>query len=55
MFILALEYMSSNGMHVSHWLPVYDTLHECEWWREWFTEMLTMNGAEIIKATCEAA
>lgn len=55
MVVLSLEYMSLNGMHVSHWLPVYFTMAQCEWWRDWFTEMLKMNGASLIKAFCEVA
>jgi hypothetical protein len=54
MFTLSLEYMSAHGMHVSHWLPVYDTMVECEWWRNWFIEMLKMNEADLINALCEA-
>lgn len=54
MFALALEYVNHGGDEVSQWLPIFHSIAECEWWRDWFIEMLTADHAAYIKASCEA-
>jgi hypothetical protein len=51
---LLLEYVNNHGDEVSRWLPVFQTMAECNWWRDWFTEMLATDHATDIKAVCEA-
>ena len=54
MFVLTLEYISHAGNDIWHHIPAYQSLTECEYWRDWFLRMLEMNQATVTKAVCEA-
>ena len=54
MFVLVLEYMTAHGDRVESWLPVFDSVSECEWWRVFLTKMLEDNHATNVVATCQA-
>lgn len=52
MFTLTLEYVNHYGSEVTHYLPVFSSLGECEWLRDWFVRMLETDHATNIVAVC---
>jgi hypothetical protein len=54
MAALLLEYINGHGDSVERWLPVFKTMAECQWWADWFTQMLKSDHATDIMAVCLA-
>jgi hypothetical protein len=52
MFALTMEYVNHHGDDVMRYLPVFSSLGECEWFRDWFLRMLETDHATKITAIC---
>lgn len=53
-FVLTLEYVNHFGDSVFYHIPAYQSLVECDYWKDFFVRMLERDHATITSAVCEA-
>lgn len=51
-WLLTIEYVNYINHNVSHWLPIFESKHLCEWWGDYLEQLLVTNGAQSIFWSC---
>jgi hypothetical protein len=52
-FELYLVYLNFEGMEVRSTMPIFTSLADCDWWRDYLTQIFTtFHGATMKYSSC---